>query len=177
MILKRMFVAFSALLLFAACSPSAGEPTPSSPAAPTAAPSTAPTVLAVDANITPVSLTAPGGVAADGIAACGVGAHRDQVQGIAVVAPASVLPHYVPLTGDEPEIKTDQPAFVVLYSGTIRLPLRGQAVYSDITGATCVFIDGWPTWFSTGPWVDPLGNTGTPLPAPLMDKKLPPPLP
>ncbi|MHB8892035.1 MAG: hypothetical protein ACYC65_08305 [Candidatus Limnocylindrales bacterium] len=84
------------------------------------------------------------------------------------------------LTGREPEIKSDDPVFVVLFSGSLRLALRGgpgSAVYTDIESPTCVFMNGGPIWYGTGPWVDSNGNKGTPEPAPLMDRDLPAPLP
>jgi len=134
----------------------------------------------LDGDVAPVSLSSATGLAADGIEACGVRKYADQIRGIGVLEHATMLPRYVPLTGREPEIKSDSPAFVVLFEGTLRLPLRGgpgAPTYQDIQGATCTFSDGMPIWYMTGPWEDSLGNKGTPEPAPLMDRDLPPALP
>lgn len=165
MMASRVLVAALSAALIASCSrPAAGEPsTPS-----------------LDSDVTPVSLSSARGLAADGLEGCGVSMYADQVRGIGVLERSTLLPRYVPLTGREPEIKPDRPAFAVLFEGSIRLPLRGgpgSPSYQDIESATCVFIDGAPIWYVTGPWEDSLGNKGTPEPAPLMDRDLPPALP
>lgn len=171
---KRTIAGITFLLLLAGCTPAGGGTATERTAAATPI---APAADAVDDEVTAVSVSSPVGLAVEGVPACGVEKYQDQIVGIAVVAHASLLPHYVPLTGDEPEVKSEEPAFVVLYTGTIRLPLRGEASYADATGATCIYLEGHPMWFGTGPWLNSLGNKGDPLPAPLMDRVLPEPLP
>jgi len=131
-------------------------------------------------DVTPVSLSAPSTLAAEGIRLCGVQQWAKEVGGIGIIDHARLLPYYVPLTGREPEIQRDTPAFVVQYSGQIRLPLRGgpgSAGYTDATGTTCVVLDGAPRFYITGPATDSLGRPSTPEPAPLDTKDLPAPLP
>ena len=127
-----------------------------------------------------VSLGAPTKEAAAGIDGCGVAKYASQIQGIGILAHATLLPQYVPITGREPEIQSDDRTFVVLFSGSIRLPLRGgqgAPSFLDIENATCAMLQGHPTWYMTGAWTDSTGKTGTPEPAALMDKNLPAPLP
>ena len=115
-----------------------------------------------------------------GIEACGVREHPNQIEGIGILSDTSLLPHYLPLTGREPEIKRGGPVFAVLFSGTIQLPLRGGiggAAFIDVERASCVLLDGSPGWWVTGPWVDSAGRRGTPEPALFMDRTLPAPLP
>lgn len=171
---SRVLVAAFAAALIAGCSRPAADSQPTSMATNGAATSPA------SDDVVPVSLTSAKGLAADGLEGCGVSMYADQIRGIGVLERSTMLPRYVPLTGREPEIKPDRPAFAVLFEGSIRLPFRGgqgSATYADIESATCVFIDGAPIWYVTGPWEDSLGNKGTPEPAPLMDRDLPPALP
>ena len=117
-------------------------------------------------------------MAGAGIEACGVREHANQVEGIGILSDTSLLPHYLPLTGREPEIKRGGPVFAVLFSGTITLPVRaGGAAFVKVDHASCVLLDGSPGWWTTGPWVDSVGRRGTPEPALFMDKTLPAPLP
>lgn len=162
-----------ALILATACvQPQAALGPSSAPQAIWAAPDTA--------EVEPVSLRKPTAEAAAGIEACGVANRIEQLQGIGIVAHAHLLPHYVPLAGGEPEIQSDQPAFVAYFDKTVRIALRGgegAPPYVDIQGATCVVIDGYPVWFQTGTKTDPEGKTSTPLPAKNWDRRLPAPLP
>jgi len=129
-------------------------------------------------DVTPVSLSAPSTLAAEGMRFCGVQQWAKDVGGIGIIAHARLLPYYVPLTGREPEIQRDTPAFVVQYSGTIRIPTRTLTPMLDVQGATCVVLDGAPIWYISGPARDPLtGQTWTPEPAPLDTKDLPPLMP
>jgi len=145
-------------------------PTPASPA----------TVAATAPDVDPVSLGTPTAMAAEGIEACAVRKYEEALGGIGILAHARLLPEYVPLTGREPEVKSDEPVFVALFSGTIRLPYRGgpgAPAYKDVQNATCAVLDGQAIWWITGPWTDSTGKSGTPEPASLMDKVLPAPLP
>ncbi len=169
---SRTVLTFAATVLVAGCGSIAGSGSTGAPST-----SSAPTV---DADVTAVSLSAPSTTAAEGIAACNVQKWSKALGGIGIIDHARLLPYYVPLTGREPEIQRDSPAFVVQFSGPIRLVTRGgpgSAAYVDIQGATCVVLDGAPVWYMSGPWTYPNGQTGTPEPAPLDTKDLPAPLP
>lgn len=167
----KCFAPVFSVLVVAGCvqaSPRAGL----SATTPVVVPSAA-AAIANDGDVVAVSLTAPNEEAAAGISACGVRDHADQVAGAGILSSTNLLPHYVAFTGREPEIQVGGSAFVVRYNGTIRLPLRGGAAYTDAENVTCAVIGGVPRWFLTGPSVDALGNRTEPEPAPLMDRVLP----
>jgi hypothetical protein len=156
----------------------------SAPAAiPGASASQSPSTPAISAevsDVTPVSLSAPSPAAAAGIRLCLVRSWATQVAGIGIIDHARLLPYYVPLTGQEPEIQNDSPAFVVQFSGTIPLPViggRGSGRGGPIIDPLCVVLKGLPIWFATGPWMDSNGHIETPKPAPLDTRALPAPLP
>lgn len=66
--------------------------------------------------------------------------------GMAKVSKARDLPKYVRLTGKEPEIQVDEPAWVVTYAGRVILP-RALGWADD---PICVVIDGARTVFLSG---------------------------
>jgi hypothetical protein len=67
------------------------------------------------------------------------------IKGAAKITPARDLPTYVPLWGTEPEIQTDDPAWVFWFEGVVTIPI-------DITerDPVCVVVHGEPSWFSVG---------------------------
>ena len=142
--------------------------TPSALASTAAPAAVASAVIASSDDASPeveaVSIGSPTPMAEAGIRACGVRERADQIQGIGILSDTNLLAHYLPLTGREPEIKRGGPVFAVLFSGTITLPLRaGGAAFVDVERASCVFLDGSPGWWVTGPWVDfcwSAGNAG-----------------
>jgi hypothetical protein len=150
------------------------------PRAITSQPPQGPTASAEVSDLTPVSLSAPSAMAADGIRLCGVQQRATQIAAIGIIDHARLLPYYVPLTGREPEIQTDSPAFVVQFSGTIRMNPRGQPghpAYVDAQGVTCIVLNGVPITYVLGPSTDSLGHSYTPEPAPMDTRALPAPLP
>jgi hypothetical protein len=172
-LIRRLAIPFG-LVLVAGCAQAApaavSTPIPTAQASPSESSS---------GDVDGVSLSAPTSQAEAGIKACGVRAHATQIHGIGILARARLLPEYVPLTGREPEIQSDSPAFVVQFTGRIRLWDRAgpeSAPFTDSEDATCVMLDEWPTWYVTGPWFDSDGRHA-PEPAPMMDKTLPAPLP
>lgn len=98
---------------------------------------------AVTSDVRPIALSSLTGAAAEAMALCGVEEHKDLVTGAGEVLHARDLPKYVPLSGKEPEIQTDEPAYAVTFEGVIRLPVRGMPVpYIDQVNATCVVVRG-----------------------------------
>jgi hypothetical protein len=97
-------------------------------------------------RLQPVSLGHPTSEERDVIAKCGVDQHSSQVIGMGLVQRAKDLPRFVRLTGAEPEIQTDKPAWAVAYGGQMSLATRGHAgsVFSD---PICVVIDDDTFWF------------------------------
>lgn len=178
---RRRLLALCLPLVLVGCAQAAPAASPATSAtSATSAPTSSPTATDIPDDVEPVSLGSPSTVADAGIKACGVRKYEQQVQGIGIVAHARLLPHYIALTGREPEIQSDEPVLAVQFGGTIQLGIRGgpgSAGFVDIENATCVAFDGSPTWYNTGPWVDENGNRGTPEPAPFMDRSLPAPLP
>lgn len=82
----------------------------------------------------------------------------DVVIGMAQIPHARDTAKYVRLVGVEPEIQSDEPAWVIATTGPIQIP-PGPKMWD----ATCVVVDGVPTWFITGDSeVD--GAIVTPLP-------------
>lgn len=67
------------------------------------------------------------------------------LKGAAKVTPARAVPEFVPLFGTEPEIQTDEPAWVFAFEGQMVLP--PNIVERD---PTCVVVNGDATWYSTG---------------------------
>jgi hypothetical protein len=69
----------------------------------------------------------------------------DGISGAGRVTPARDLPEFVPLVGTEPEIQTDDPAWVFSFVGVVTIPI--DIVERD---PICVVINGHPIWFSVG---------------------------
>lgn len=132
------------------------------------------------AEVSPVSMSSTSPSIVEDLALCEVTKHFDQVAGMGIVAHASLVPQYAPFTGREPELQTMSEAFVVTYSGMVRIPTMGDIghpAYVDVQDSTCVVIDGINYWFITGPSVDSLGHKNTPEAVAPHPKQLPAPLP
>lgn len=84
------------------------------------------------------------------------------VEGMGKVVPARDAPIYAPLTGLEPEIQTDAPAWVIAIAGVVSLPLA-----DTMRNPTCVVVGGQATWFDTDAHSTPEGwVTARPLALP-----------
>jgi len=163
----------------AAASPG-GTATPVTPHSPTPTDAGATLAPPDPDEVTAVSLSATDQKLVAEMQDCGVNVWSKQVAGIGILAHATLLPDYVPLTGREPEVASSEPVLAVRYSGTIRVGFRGNpgsATWKDVDGLTCVFVAGFGHMYTTGPWVDSLGRSGTPDLGAHVTKALPAPLP
>jgi hypothetical protein len=151
------FVALAAIPVFASgCSTSGAvvteppEPWPSTVAATSAATDGLPIDLSLDA----VSASAPTTKAASVLAACHVGdmITIDKVSGMAELPSAVDLPHFVPVTGREPQLKASGTVWVVQIRGDVQQ--RGNEIWTD---PTCVVTSDDAGYFATGP----VTNTAT----------------
>lgn len=137
--------------------------------------------VSVEAAITPVSLSQPPADAARAFDVCSVRGWVDQ-KGIGVIAGlgrtehAIDAPHYARLTGREPELQSEKPAWIVQFRGEIRMPWS-NTVYVD---PACIVVDGGDGgFFSTGAARE-VGSEVTTTPRPVAaepDRTLPPPRP
>ena len=107
----------------------------------------------IDTSIVPVSRSKPLREAQAALNACGANGPKgvgvtDQfaVVGMGLVPHARDVPEYVDLWGVEPEIQTDDPAWVIQMGG--RVDLGGGTSWAD--DPVCVVVDGRPTIFSPG---------------------------
>lgn len=94
----------------------------------------------------------------------------DQIAGMGQVPSTKDLFHYVPLTGREPELAADDPAWVIQFHGDI--PMR-SGVWTD---PVCIVTPLSFGYYATGPSTDyNSGKTQTPEPPPVSpDRSLPP---
>jgi hypothetical protein len=127
------------------------------------------------ADIQPVSASKPGPEAADVMSKCHVGdgdsVSLKQVTGMGKIASAADLPHYVPLTGREPQLKDPGPAWVIQVKGDI--PQKNGEVWTD---PTCVVTSSIFGYFGTGPTKLPNGDVVAPEPPALQPDRTVPPL-
>jgi hypothetical protein len=133
--------------------------------------------LPIDASIAAVSLSDPSPEAADALRICQVTENLgpDLVSGMGRIDHAREVVRYAPLTGLEPEIKTDAPAWIVTFKGEVPMPMTGE-IWID---PTCIVVGGDGGFYATGP-VQILSSkvTVTPVPAKQQpDLALPPLLP
>jgi len=100
----------------------------------------------------------------------------DVIAGLGRIDHANEAAHYVRLTGHEPELQSDQPAWIVQFRGDIRMPMS-NTVYVD---PACIVVRGGDGgFFGTGPVKD-IGSGVTRTPQPVVaepDRLLPPPQP
>ena len=103
----------------------------------------------VDPSITPVSLSHPPSGAAEALRICQVGdlIGADVVSGFGEVPHARDAVRYSNLTGAEPELRTDAPAWLVQVRGEVPMLTSGE-VWID---PTCIVVDGNGGWYATGP--------------------------
>ena len=167
---SRWLIWASGAVLLAACT--AGGAVVSSVPGPTATASTAAIPTLLTSDLSPVSVANPNHGAMDAFVKCHIGDQFsvDQVGGMGQVPSAKDLLHFVPLTGREPQLEEDGPAWVIRFHGDIP---EGAEVWTD---PTCVVTAGDTGFYATGPVKDL--NTGAvrqPEPPPTApDKTLPP---
>lgn len=123
-------------------------------------------------TLSPVSASHPSAEAADVMAKCRIGdfVPINQVAGIAKLPAASDLPHYVPLTGREPELKEPGPLWVVQIKGDLSMR------YGIWTDPICLVTNSEVGYMATGTTTDyKTGKTTQPEPpAVAPDRTLPP---
>jgi hypothetical protein len=141
-----------AALLLVACS-AAGAPVSSSPK-PTTLASIVPIPTSPSGDLPPVSISHPSAGAKDAFAKCHIGDMIliEKVAGMAQVPSAKDVVRYVPLTGREPQLKEDGPAWVIQIKGEVQQ--RGSEIWID---PTCVVTAGDFGFYATGP----VKNTST----------------
>jgi hypothetical protein len=120
-----------------------------------------------------VSASRPTAEAAGALAKCHIGdmIPMAKVSGMAKIPSAVELPHYVPFTGREPQLKVSGSVWVVQIRGDVQQ--RGNEIW---TNPTCVVTSGEAGFFATGPVTNTAtGKTVQPEapPAP-PDRPLPP---
>jgi hypothetical protein len=145
--------------------------TAATPSVPTSSGSSPVDSRPIAPDIAPVSQSNPGPDAQVALDACLItdSTHRlastlgvGIVEGMGEVVPAHDVSLYVPLTGREPEVRTDAPAWVIATRGVVTIPFG-----DTMRNPTCVVVEGRATWFVTdassldGDWV-----TAAPLPLP-----------
>jgi hypothetical protein len=81
-----------------------------------------------------------------------------QIAGIGLVPHARDAWWYVPLSGREPEIQTDAPAWLIQVRGPLQAPLDPEIAVDP----TCVVIAGQYTLFGTGGSIDQNGVVHSP---------------
>lgn len=125
----------------------------------------------MDASITSVSRTSPTAEAREALEACQIGDDQmDQIIGMGLVPRGRDLPRYINISGTEPEIDSDSPAWAITLRGEVPQPTSHE-VWID---PTCVIIDGEQGYFATGggykvlesgkrgPFIPPLETTPGP---------------
>ncbi len=146
---------------------------PPSEAPPTSATTQSPGTPPVDESLEPVSLRNPSAEVVDILQKCGAGdpATQAKIVGMALIPSARDAPDYVALTGVEPEIQTDSPAWVIEFRGDVSIRV------GIVTDPVCVVVDGEASLFATGGSKKADGEVSTPLPDPNPHtKRLPAPL-
>jgi hypothetical protein len=165
-----------AAIIFAGCS-GVAAPVTDAPASPATLPSPTPTIETSTAppltSVAPVSASKPSAGAADAFAKCHIGdlILIGRVTGMGQIASAKNLAHYVPLTGREPQLAEDGPAWIIQIRGDV--PQPGGEVWTD---PTCVVTQSEFGYFATGPVRNTAtGKVVTPEPPTTPpDTKLPP---
>lgn len=142
-------------------------------------PAREPFSLPVDADIAPISLANPPADAARAFELCRIHDWVDRkgpevIAGIGRIDRAREAVHYARLTGLEPEIQSESPAWMAQFRGEIRVDW--ELAFID---PTCIVVGGDGGFFGTGP-VKQVGSDVTITPQPVKqepDRALPPPQP
>jgi hypothetical protein len=90
----------------------------------------------------------------------------DKVAGMGQIPAASRARDYAPLTGLEPELQVDQPAWMVQFAGEVPQAFSGETWIDPI----CVEVDGKAGFYATGPVRTAAGALHTPRPVPIQPK-------
>jgi hypothetical protein len=105
----------------------------------------------LDPAIAAVSRSHPGPDAQRAMDLCGVKEYGiGTVGGMGLIADARRVPDYVPLTGREPELAVDKPAWVIAFRGWIPMITRSRSPITEVEDPVCVLIDDVPSMFSPG---------------------------
>ena len=150
-------------------------PTPSRHITPT---SPMPSDRPVDPSVVPVSRSAPTADAQRAMEACQLSfIGYEKVGGMGLISSASRAHEYAPLTGREPELLTNEPAWMVQFVGEVPQPFTNEVWIDPI----CVVIDragGFHAggFYATGPVRMPTGAVFTPEPVPVPPRLSLPPL-
>jgi hypothetical protein len=80
---------------------------------------------------------------------CGVkGYGIGTVGGMGLIPDARRVPDYVPLSGREPELAVDKPAWVIAFKGWLTMVTRAPPnPISEVEDPICVIVDGAPLTF------------------------------
>lgn len=121
-----------------------------------------PTELPVGTSLEAVSRSHPTQEALAALDLCHVtdGYGIDSVARMALVPHASVAGSYVPLTGREPYLQTQEPAWLILFGKGIDMPMEDATWY----GAFCAVVDQAAGFYGTGDIVTNGGARTTPPP-------------
>jgi hypothetical protein len=145
---RRAALPLVSAVVLAGCAAASGSPglaPTETPAAPT---SSTINGLPVDPAIQPVSVSSPSPDAAAALERCGVAQYGIKlVAGMGLLAHASDLPAYAPMTGLEPELASDRPTWLIQFRGELPMPTSREVWVDPI----CVVIDGEGGFFATGP--------------------------
>ena len=102
----------------------------------------------LEPTISPVSISNPSPGAKDAFEKCHIGdmIPIEKVAGMGQVSSAKDLLHYVPLTGREPQLQEESPAWVIQITGELRQ--RGNEIWID---PTCIVTANDFGFYATGP--------------------------
>lgn len=176
----RRIATLAAVALTAAVGGGCGESPATAPATALAtATATVPPAAAAsmpdDLVVALVSASSPGGAASAVLERCGVTADAPgRVAGMAELATAQDLSHYVPMTGREPVLRWDGPAWVVRLRGEVPMPKIGETWVDP----ACIVVEsddgGLSGFYAVGGWIDADGTMHPPIPpATETDRSLP----
>lgn len=129
-----------------------------------------------------VSLSSPGEAAARALMACGIVDPQHHIAGMALIPRGRDVPRYVRLSGNEPEIQTDDAVWVIVWDGPRQSWSRGGVPPLTMVDPTCIVTPATgesavATWIATGPLVYPDGTVETPPAVPTPAEELPTPAP
>lgn len=102
----------------------------------------------LEPTISPISISNPSPGAKDAFEKCHIGdmIPIEKVAGMGQVPSAKDLLHYVPLTGREPQLQEESPAWVIQITGELRQ--RGNEIWID---PTCIVTANDLGFYATGP--------------------------
>lgn len=128
--------------------------------------------LPVDPSLSPVSRTSPAAEALIALDASGWGDRMAEVAGMALVPSGIVARVYAPLSGNEPELMTTDPVWMIQLRGRLVDPFTDETSIDPV----CVVVDGQAGIYSTGDVILADGSVHTPRPVPSPPRVSLPPL-